>query len=165
MHRRRAEQQEHSRLEKRRHDHRAIQRIDAEAERDGDVRVADLRGVDDFRLFAPAIVKRQHGIGQHHQPAAQPAEIFNADEAGMAVLQPFHQPVGAEVNGIGAQREQRQIHRQHQVEGGFALPHVGLQHFKNMEALPEQKKADQHQPVVEIQPAFAAQRPDRAGEK
>ena len=83
MHQRRAEENEHSDVEKRRHDHRVIQRVNADAQRDGDVRIADLRGIDRFRLSAPAVVKCQHRVGQHHQPAAQPAEIFHADETGV----------------------------------------------------------------------------------
>ena len=96
-----------------RHGHRVIQRINAEAERNGDMRVADLRGIDHLRLFAPAVIKRQHRVGQHHQPAAQPAEMFRADEAGVDVRNPVHQPVGADVNAIGADGQQRQVHRQH----------------------------------------------------
>ena len=40
-----------------------------------------------------------------------------------------------------------------------------FQHFENVEALPEQEQSDQHQTVVEIQSAFARQRPDRSREK
>ena len=161
----RARQQQHPRLEDRRHGERMVQRKDAEAERDGNVRVADLRGIDDFRLFAPAVIKRQQRVRQHHQPAAQPAEMFRADEAGVDVRNPADQPVRADVNRIRAGRQQREVHGQHPVDGRFSLPHVRLEHFKDVEALPEQKQPDQNQAVVEIQPAFAPHRPDRAGEK
>jgi hypothetical protein len=72
-----------------------------------------------------------------NQPLSQPR--YFARMKPVVMRNPVHQPVGAEVNGIGTHCQQGEIHRQHEIKNRFALPHVRLEHFENVEALPEQK--------------------------
>ena len=42
---------------------------------------------------------------------------------------------------------------------------IVLEHIKHLEALPEQEQADEDKAVPEVEPAFARERPDGAGEE
>ena len=151
-------------MKKRRDMDRMIEGKDTETERDTDVTVTDLRGIDNLRIAAPGVIKCEQPVGQYHQPAAKPAQMFRTNKAGMDSGKPIHQPVGADVNGISADGKESQVERQHPTER-FILAHVAFQDFEDMETLPEQEQAYEHQTVPEIELAIAGHGPNCASEK
>ena len=82
--------------------HGAVEGVDPKAERDADMPIAHLRGIDDLGFPAPGIVESKYAVGQDHQPTAEPAQVLGADEAAVDAGQPVHEPIRAEVNGISA---------------------------------------------------------------
>ena len=59
VHYRRAPEEDDARLEnRRRHGERSVERENSEAERNADVPVANLRGIDDLRIAAPEVDER-----------------------------------------------------------------------------------------------------------
>ena len=141
-----------------------VEGVDPNAQGDADMPVADLGGIDDFGVPAPAVVEGEQAVGQDHEPAAEPAEVLGADEAVVDVGQPVHEPVGAEVDGVGADGQHGQVEGQHPAKG-LVLADVALEHVEDVEALPEEEQADEDQAVAGVEPAFARQGPDGAGEE
>ena len=78
-------QDQYARCENGRDEDRVAEGEKAQAERNANMAVADLGGIDDGGLALPAVVKGQHAVGQDIQPAAEPAEILDADETSLDV--------------------------------------------------------------------------------
>ena len=115
---------------------RLVESVDAEAERDTDVAVADLRGVNDFGVAPPGVVESEETVGQDHEPTAKPAEVFGADEAGVDAGKPVDEPIRGEPGDVSAEAEQGEIDGQGPTVG-FVLADVGFEDFEDVEALPE----------------------------
>lgn len=126
--------------------------------------VAHLRGKDNFGAFGPGIVNGEHGVGQNHEPAAQPADMLLTDETFGPEGDPIDEPIGADVNGPGAGSQQEEIDWKHPAEIAVAAG-VGFEDFKDMETLPEKEERDEDEAVAEINFAIGTKHPGGAGEE
>ena len=140
------------------------ERAQPEAERDADVAVSDLGGVGDVGPAARGKEEREQRVRQHHQPATQPAEVLGADEAALLRQQPRHQPVDAAVECPGPEQHDERVEVEHGAEGPL-LPHVVLEHVEDLEALPEEKQANQDEAVAGSKFAVRPECPRHAGKE
>lgn len=81
---------------------------DSEAEGDTDMAIADLGGVDDFGFASPAIVEGEEGIGEDHEPTAEPAGVL-VEGAVVLFPDPDYQAVDAVVDVEAAEEEEEEI--------------------------------------------------------
>jgi len=130
----------------------------SDAHRDADMAVADLGADDDVVPADVGVIKRQEGVGQDHEQAAEPADLGEAEYRIVGGGDPLHQVVDGKVDAPGAGCDDREVDRDRPVDALF-LSDVVLQHFEYMQDLPEQEQADQDRAVVEVQLAVAGQCP------
>src|SRR6185295_8960340 len=107
--------------------------------------IADLGGINNFRIPAPAVVNREQAVGQCAQQAAQETDVV-LEKSHVPALHPGVQPINAEILRVSPHAQQGQIQEQYPVER-FVLLDVCLKHVEDVKDLPEKKNANEHEPI------------------
>ena len=130
----------------------------ADAHGDADMAITNLRADDDILPAEPGVIQRNKGIGQHHKQAAEPADFGEAEDGVVGGGEPIHQVFNRKINTIGADGDKCQVYHDGPVDFP-AFADVVLEHFKDVQDLPEQEQADQNNAVVAVEFIVVTQRP------